>query len=217
MNYTCAECRKESCRHPDHAEMPANCPMRQHPEVLEKAAEEYRRPEIAHFFRESAYLEADAFGRFPRLKETIVFCQRMNYIHVGLAFCAAFQDEASVVSKLLRQTGIMVDSVRCKCGGVNKTEFGVSPEHFVRGGSFESACNPIGQAKLLEERKTQFNIVLGLCVGHDSLFLKYTHALSTVLVVKDRVCGHNPVAAIYLHEHNYWGEMRESAEGEKEK
>lgn len=33
--------------------------------------------------------------------------------------------------------------------------------------------------------------------GHDSLFLKHSEAPCTVLVVKDRVLGHNPVAALY--------------------
>lgn len=36
-----------------------------------------------------------------------------------------------------------------------------------------------------------------LCVGHDSLFLKYSEAMRTVCAVKDQVTGHNPLAAIY--------------------
>jgi len=34
-------------------------------------------------------------------------------------------------------------------------------------------------------------------VGHDSLFLKYAEAYSTVLVAKDRVLANNPVGALY--------------------
>jgi uncharacterized metal-binding protein len=41
------------------------------------------------------------------------------------------------------------------------------------------------------------NVLLGLCVGHDSLFFKYTEAPGTVLAVKDRLLGHNPLAAVY--------------------
>ena len=37
-------------------------------------------------------------------------------------------------------------------------------------------CNPIAQAKLLNQAKTEFNICLGLCVGHDSLFYRYCEA-----------------------------------------
>ena len=44
-------------------------------------------------------------------------------------------------------------------------------------------------------------VVLGLCVGHDSLFMRYASRYSdapvTVLAVKDRVTGNNPCAAIY--------------------
>jgi len=64
-------------------------------------------------------------------------------------------------------------------------------------------CNPIYQARLLNNEKTEFNILLGLCVGHDSLFFKYAEAPNTVLAVKDRVTGHNPLAAIYLSQSYY--------------
>ena len=64
-------------------------------------------------------------------------------------------------------------------------------------------CNPIGQAMIMNEAKTQFNVVLGLCVGHDSLFFKYSEALCTVLAVKDRLLGHNPLAAIYTSDSYY--------------
>ncbi|KJS88133.1 MAG: metal-binding protein, partial [Peptococcaceae bacterium BICA1-8] len=42
-----------------------------------------------------------------------------------------------------------------------------------------------------------------LCVGHDSLFIKYSHAPVTVLAVKDRVLAHNPLAALYCAESYY--------------
>jgi len=42
-----------------------------------------------------------------------------------------------------------------------------------------------------------------LCVGHDALFLKEVEAPTTVLVVKDRVTGHNPVAVLYLSQFYY--------------
>ena len=58
-------------------------------------------------------------------------------------------------------------------------------------------CNPVIQAKILNEEKTDFNILVGLCVGHDSLFFKYSHAFTTVLIAKDRLLGHNPAAALY--------------------
>jgi uncharacterized metal-binding protein len=49
---------------------------------------------------------------------------------------------------------------------------------------------------------------MGLCIGHDSLFFRYAKALTTVLVAKDRVLGHNPVVALQLADSYYskvWG------------
>ena len=57
--------------------------------------------------------------------------------------------------------------------------------------------------RILNEKDTDLNIVVGLCVGHDSLFYKYSEALCTTLVTKDRVLGHNPVAALYQTESYY--------------
>jgi uncharacterized metal-binding protein len=40
-------------------------------------------------------------------------------------------------------------------------------------------------------------------VGHDSLFMKHSEVPVTVLAVKDRVLGHNPLAAVYLADGYY--------------
>lgn len=86
----------------------------------------------------------------------------------------------------------------CKIGAVDKTEIGIPNEKKLNHGcGHESMCNPIMQAKVLAEQETDFNIVIGLCVGHDTLFLKHSEAPTTVMIVKDRVLGHNPVAALY--------------------
>jgi hypothetical protein len=53
-------------------------------------------------------------------------------------------------------------------------------------------CNPIAQALLFNDAKTEFNVMMGLCVGHDSLFLKYAEAPCTVFAVKDRLWGTIP-------------------------
>jgi len=49
----------------------------------------------------------------------------------------------------------------------------------------------------LNDVKTELNILLGLCVGHDTIFLEFSEAPCTILAVKDRVLAHNPLAAIY--------------------
>ena len=91
----------------------------------------------------------------------------------------------------------------CKAGRTPKEELGLTEEQKIFQGKLESMCNPVYQAKLLNHERTDFNILLGLCVGHDSLFFKFAEAPTTVLAVKDRVTGHNPLAAIYLSETYY--------------
>ena len=68
-------------------------------------------------------------------------------------------------------------------------------------------CNPLLQAEILNHEETELNIVLGLCVGHDALFLKKAKAFCTVLAAKDRVTGHNPLAALYTL-HSYYQKLK---------
>lgn len=72
-------------------------------------------------------------------------------------------------------------------------------------------CNPVSQAELLNRAGCEFNVVMGLCVGHDSLFFRHSEAPATVLVTKDRVLAHNPIGALQLADSYYsriWGDER---------
>jgi uncharacterized metal-binding protein len=93
--------------------------------------------------------------------------------------------------------------VLCKVGSVDKTEIGIPDELKVKRGSYEAICNPILQARLLNEQKTDLNVLVGLCVGHDCLFIKHSDAPVTTLITKDRVLGHNPAAALYTSNFYY--------------
>ena len=68
---------------------------------------------------------------------------------------------------------------------------------WIRDDQCEIACNPIGQAKMLNKAGTDLNIQMGLCLGHDILFQKYSNAPVTVLVVKDRILANNPMGVVY--------------------
>jgi uncharacterized metal-binding protein len=182
---------------------------------------EYKRPEVREFARVAsvqegscyAFRDAKPFLMIPaksRVEELIEFSTRMKYRRLGIAFCAGLTCEASTLSKILESQGFEVVSVACKVGGVPKEAIKVKDEEKIRIGEFESMCNPIAQAKLLNQAKTDFNILLGLCIGHDSLFLKYAKGLTTVFAVKDRVTGHNPMAAIYTSDSYYQRVKRKS-------
>jgi len=183
--------------HPE--KLPQNCPMRNQP-LMDKAVETYSLEENRQFYITASELEALGYCQWPRIKETIQMCQRMGYKKIGLAFCRGLRKEARIVADLMRRADLEVVSVICKTGGVDKERVGISPEGKVNPGNFEPMCNPIAQAMLLNDQKTDFNIALGLCVGHDSMFYKYSDALVTTLIAKDRVTGHNPAVALYCNE-----------------
>ena len=197
--YSCANCTAYACWEEHPRKLPANCPMQQ-AQLMETAFRTGQLPENREFYITASELEALGYCRWPRLKETVELCLRMGYTKVGLAFCKGLRKEAKIVDEILRRAGLQVVSVICKTGGVDKECSGISPEAKLHPGQFEPMCNPIAQAMLLNAQQTQFNIALGLCVGHDSLFYKYSDALVTTLVAKDRVTGHNPAAAIYCAE-----------------
>ncbi len=181
---------------------------------MRKAGVEYERPEIREFARQASIQEGECYAHRgtapyvshpvkPRIQETCEFAHKMGFKRLGIAFCTGLHREALALTKILESQGFEVVSVACKVGRTPKETIGVKDEEKIRIGGFESMCSPIAQALILNEQKTDFNILVGLCVGHDSLFLKYAEAYSTVLVVKDRVLGHNPVAALYTAESYY--------------
>lgn len=119
----------------------------------------------------------------------------MGYHKIGIATCVGLIEESRIFARILRKNGFEVVGAVCKVGSFEKTKVGVPEEDTRITGPI--MCNPIMQAKIMNREKTDFNVIVGLCVGHDSLFYKYADALCTTLVTKDRVMGHNPVAALY--------------------
>jgi uncharacterized metal-binding protein len=108
-----------------------------------------------------------------------------------------------VLDEILTARGFEVASVVCKVGSVPKEDLGLLDGEKIRPGGFEAMCNPIAQAELLNRAGTELNLLLGLCVGHDALFIRHASAYTTVVAVKDRVLGHNPLAALYTSRSYY--------------
>ena len=156
--------------------------------------------------RASAQVEGLFYGKLTRVEEIIEFARRIDAKKIGIATCAGLIEEAKIFAAILSAKGFEHYSAICKVGGVDKTEIGILEEHKIRPGSHESMCNPILQARLLNYHKTDLNVVVGLCVGHDSLFIKYSDAPVTTLITKDRVTGHNPAAALYTA-HSYYKKL----------
>ncbi|MEZ4528473.1 MAG: DUF1847 domain-containing protein [Desulfobacterales bacterium] len=202
-------CRRENGKAPDF------CPTVQKTDLIEKSLAEYKNdPGLMEFARQSALQEAEGYANrecgydrvrpsMTRIEEIMAFARKMKYKRLGLAFCIGLRREAAVVEKIFSAHGFEVISVVCKAGRTPKEEIGIADDQKIALGKFETMCNPVLQAMVLNQESTELNVMLGLCVGHDSLFLKYAKAPCTVLAVKDRVLGHNPLAAIYQAESYY--------------
>lgn len=143
----------------------------------------------------SAQIENEFYLRYTRVEELIEFAKRMGYMKIGIATCVGLIEESRILARILRKNGFEVYGAVCKIGSFLKKDVGVAEEDMTRTGAV--MCNPIMQAEVLNQAETDFNVVMGLCVGHDSLFYKYSKALVTTLVAKDRVLAHNPVGALY--------------------
>lgn len=152
----------------------------------------YDDPIDRKILKTAADVEALFYREACRVDETMEFARRMGFSRLGIAFCVGFKTEAAILGELLSNE-FEVFSTCCKIGSIEKAAFELTERLWVG----DYTCNPIEQARILEEEGTEFNIVLGLCVGHDSLFYKHSKAPVTTLVVKDRKLGHNPVAALY--------------------
>ena len=201
-------CRNEEGRYPD------SCPTHTQTELVSQCMQEYGDESIHEFARQASRQEGEGYGQKelgyekvtpikPRILEIAEFAEKMRYRRLGLAFCVGLLREARQVDRFFSSRGFDVVSVICKVGRVPKEEIGIKDEEKIAIGHLEAMCNPIMQAMVLNKAETDFNVLLGLCVGHDSLVLKYSRALCTVLAAKDRVLAHNPLAAIYTLDSYY--------------
>jgi uncharacterized metal-binding protein len=210
----CAYCPPtvRACRQGEAAERgPAFCPSQVDPDTQARARAAYDDPETRRISHESALVESEGYCKWTRVEEIVQFAKRMGFRKIGIANCISFVDHAYVLSGILESHGFEVMSVACKNGNIPKEELGIADHEKIRPGQFEALCNPVSQAELLNAHGCELNVVMGLCVGHDSLFFKHAQGLTTVLVAKDRVLGHNPVMALHLADTYYsrvWGPDR---------
>lgn len=161
-------------------------------EVLSSGKEIYTEENV-EVMRAAASTEAEYYMEATRLEEIVYFSEKMGFERLGVAFCVGFSHEAELLCRFLEKRFTLY-SVCCKVGGLDKGELFLKK---MRQGEHESTCHPRLQAQILNEKKTQLNLILGLCIGHDLLFTKYSKAYVSTFVVKDRVLGHNPLAALY--------------------
>jgi uncharacterized metal-binding protein len=220
----CVKCIGLFCRKDDFdlSQLPAFCPMKQKSGIIENAMEKYFESEASNsLYVNSTITEQKAYqvvrGRRisvrPRILEIIKLSEIMDWKRIGIAFCSGLRNEAKRAVEIFESAGLDVYSVMCKCGNIDKTNFGVPKKYKIsslvgEADKFEAGCNPIVQAEILNSESLDLHIIIGLCIGHDIQFNQHSNAPTTTLIVKDRVTGHNPMVSLYsaYHHPRYWNE-----------
>ena len=191
---SCVDCGTQNCKFKDRT-YPDFCLTTNLSEDDAKwAAERYEEDRNHEVMVASAEVEFEGYCQWTRVREIMEFARKIGAKKIGIANCIGLINEARIFARILRANGFEAYSVICKVEGRAKSSMGI-PEKCEQIGP--AMCNPILQARLLNQAKTDLNVVIGLCVGHDSLFYRYSDAYVTTLVTKDRVTGNNPAAALY--------------------
>jgi len=120
-----------------------------------------------------------------RLAELVYFALELGCRRLGVAFCEDLREPAHILVGVLRRF-MEVVPVGCRVGS-----------HPDRSG----ACNPSSAAAVLNSRKTDLNVLVGFCVGADSVFSRESNAPVTTIFVKDKSLANNPIGAVYSHYH----------------
>ena len=199
---SCEQCKANPCAfgYPDG--MPAWCPGTRYQDIIEEAKTTYLKPENLNIHVSAAKVIKRGEEKWPRIQETIEFARELGVKKIGFAICIGLLRETKELVRFFQRAGFNDLVVAgCMIGGLNDTETGVPKEYSY---PYGATCNPIAQAEILNKEGTELNVMVGLCVGHDTLFLKYAKAPVTVFAVKDRPTGNNPIAPLFSMYHRMW-------------
>lgn len=196
-DFSCYLCTKKDCRHGYPKGVPPFCIASKFQDILENTKKNYTLPDEAKIYRAGAVVTTNGHGKWPRVQEAVEFAKALALEKIGLASCVALIKEMAMVGELFSGAGFEVVAVVCKVGQIQPEE-----REFPELKGFKSTtCNPIAQAEIMNSEGAQLNYMLGLCLGHDILFTKYSNAPVSTLIVKDRITGQNPAAALYASQH----------------
>lgn len=181
----CTRCNSKSCR------TGISCSSEKFD--IEEISNEFHDPANQKIVQAAARLvDNGRAGTLSRLDEIIEFIKLMQYKRVGLAYCYGMEQTASILRDVLKEAGILLQTISCSVGGV--LQDAVNEKSCIH----KVSCNPLGQAYQLNAEEVDFVIIMGICLGHDILLQKNLKADFTTFIVKDRVHNHNPLLALNI-------------------
>ena len=198
---SCIDCAVKACMTPDNEEnYPKFCQTREiTDEVRQEVIELYQSDEENAMVMKAA-AEVEMMGKMTRVEETMEFAKRIGAKKIGIVTCIGVLSEARMLGKIFRTQGFEVYGVSCKCGAIRKKAIGLDQKTEKMG---IMTCDPILQARRMDEENVDLIVTIGLCVGHDAIFYKYAKGLVTTLFTKDKITVHNAVAPLHGTEAYY--------------
>ena len=190
----CHQCRTNDCLNRYSNGVPDHCQSLKFKGVIEASKQKYLKAPFAEIHLATAKVLRKGGYDWCRVQQCIEFAKEFGVTKVGLAVCIGLIREGREFARFLSRAGFQVVSVACMVGAVEAQETGVPEEWSSTSGI---SCNPIAQAEILNEQKTELNFIYGLCVGHDTIFIMHSKAPVTYVVAKDAVTGNNPSAVLF--------------------
>ena len=189
----CHQCKDSKCLTMCPEGIPQYCQARKFMGLMEESKQQYLEPDTEKFHLAAAKVLKRGGYDWPRVQQCIEFARELGAKKVGLAVCVGLIREGREFARFLDRAGFQVVSVACMVGGLKAQETGI-PDEWVN--PLGISCNPIVQAEIMNQEGTELNFIYGLCVGHDTIFIRRSKAPVTYVVVKDMVTGNNPGAAL---------------------
>jgi uncharacterized metal-binding protein/predicted Fe-Mo cluster-binding NifX family protein len=184
MPIDCLACRDFRCTRGEGCVMAL-------PELAPPVADE----EEQHMLEATLDIAAEEEQNLCRLSELIYFCLEMRYSRIGVAYCADLRQTAEILVRVLRRY-LKVHPVCCKVGeasSISLNSLKGKESRRVR----SADCNPHVQAEMMNRIGTDMNVLVGLCMGADCIFTRFSKAPVTTFLVKDKSLANNPMGALY--------------------
>jgi len=153
--------------------------------------------ELLHMLDAATDIACEKERTLCRLSELIYFCLEMQYKRLGISYCVDLEEPTEILVRVLRRF-FTVYPVCCRVGGFIQTNPLYPESQKDKKNSIKDiSCNPWGQAQILNRLGTDLNVMVGLCMGADCVFMQGSLAPATGLFIKDKSLANNPIGAIY--------------------
>ena len=189
----CHQCKNNECLAQYPQGIPEYCQAQRFLDLIEESKQQYLEPDADKFHLAAAKVLKRGGYDWSRVQQCIEFARELGVKKVGLAVCVGLIREGREFARVLDIAGFQVISIACMVGGLKSQETGI-PDEWVN--SLGISCNPLAQAEILNREGTELNFIYGLCVGHDTIFIRHSKAPVTYVVAKDMVTGNNPGAVL---------------------